>query len=174
MLKSIFQCSYKRYIQIFQLLKNYSTLATSINTITQMIWVVLIGIVVFVLFKFFNDLNKDNYDLQGRTLADKFQFTTAILNEEVFNGRGQIIPLDKRSFNLYADGENQIIHFVYSTGHLTITWKYKFYQKEVVHEKTFRDARNLSVFEQQRIAEALIREMAFVVERHKNNVISDL
>ena len=80
----------------------------------------------------------------------------------------------KREFNLYEDGQNQIIKFQYSTGHLTITWKYKYFQKEIVHERQFNDVRNLSLFDQQKIGEQMINEMAIVVERHKNNVIGGI
>jgi hypothetical protein len=34
--------------------------------------------------------------------------------------------------------------------------------------------RNLSLFEQQKIGEQMIKEMVIVVERHKNNVISGI
>lgn len=136
-----------------------------------MIWVIVIGIIGFILFRFFNDLNKDNYDLQGQSLDEKFAVITAAINDVAFNGRGRVTPLDKRSFNLYEDGQNQIINFQYGTGHLTITWKYKYFQKEVVHERQFNDVRNLSIFEQQKIADRMIMEMSQVVENHKNNVI---
>jgi len=136
-----------------------------------MIWVIVIGIIVFILFRFLTDLNKDNYDLQGQSLAEKFKFTVESLNDSAYNGQGSVTTLDKRSFNLYEDGSNQIIQFVYGTGHLTITWKYKYFQKEVVHEKQFNDVRNLSLFEQQKIARIMIKEMAVVIANHQNNVI---
>lgn len=139
-----------------------------------MVWAIIICIVVFILFRFFNDLNKDNYDLQGQSLTEKFKFTVDALNYAAFNGRGSVITLDKRSFNLYANDSNQIIHFVYSTGHLTIIWKYKYFQKEVVHEKQFNDVRNLSLFEQQKVAETMIREMETIVSNHQNNVIGGI
>ena len=97
-----------------------------------------------------------------------------MINEAAFNVDGSVTTLDKREFNLYEDGQNQIIKFQYSTGHLTITWKYKYFQKEIVHERQFNDVRNLSLFEQQKIGEQMIREMAVVVERHKNNVIGGI
>lgn len=144
-----------------------------------MIWVIVIAIIVIILFRFFNDLNKDNYDLQGQSLSEKFKFTVEMLNDAAFNGQGAVTTLDKRSFNLYQDGQNQIIYFTYGTGHLTITWKYKYFkykyfQKEVVHEKLFRDVRNLSLFEQQKIAEIMIKEMAVVIANHQNNVIGGI
>lgn len=139
-----------------------------------MIWVIVIGVILFIMFRFFSDLNKDNYDLQGQSLAEKFSVITASLNNAAYNGRGKVTPLDKRSFNLYEEGQNQIINFQYGTGHLTITWRYKYYQKEIVHERQFNNVRNLSIFEQQKIANSMIMEMSQVVENHKNNVIKDI
>ncbi len=139
-----------------------------------MIWTIVIVIVGYILISFFISLSKDNDDLQGRTLDDKFIVIVNMINEAAFDGRGSVTTLDKREFNLYEEGQNQIIKFQYSTGHLTITWKYKYFQKEVVHERQFNDVRNLSLFDQQKIGEQMINEMFIVVERHKNNVIGGI
>ncbi len=124
-----------------------------------------------MLFRFFADLSKDDDDLQGGTLSEKFNVIVNMINKAAFNGNGEVTPLDKREFNLYEEGQNQIIKFHYSTGHLTITWKYKYFQKEIVHERQFSNLRNLSLFEQQRIGEHIIKEMEIVVQQHKKNVI---
>ena len=138
-----------------------------------MIWVVVFGIIGFILFRFFSELNEDNYDLQGKSLSEKFAVIVSAINNAAFDGRGSITTLDKRSFNLFESGGNQIITFQYSTGHLTITWRYKYFQKEVKHEKQFNDVRNLSIFEQQKIADWMILEMAQVIENHIRDVIGD-
>jgi hypothetical protein len=114
-----------------------------------MVWIIVIAIVGIILFRFFSSLSKDNDDLQSRTLDDKFNVIVNMINDAAFNGGGSITRLDKKDFNLYEDGQNQIINFTYSTGHLTITWKYKYFQKEIVHERQFNDVRNLSLFDQQ-------------------------
>jgi hypothetical protein len=135
-----------------------------------MIITLVVAIIAVVLFRFFSDLNKDNDDLYGTTVHEKFGVLVDGINSEAFNGMGTIIQLDKKSFNLYGDS-NQIVHFMYSTGHLTITWKYKYFQKEVVHERTFTNVRNISIFDQQRIAEAMIKDMIKVVAKHKIDVV---
>jgi hypothetical protein len=136
-----------------------------------MIWIVVIGIVGFIFIRFFSDLNKDNTDLQGQPLSKKFAVIMNTINRVAYDGMGKVTVIDKRNFKLYQDGQNQIINFQYGTGHLTITWKYKYFQKEIVHEKTYNNVRNLSLFEQQKIADNMISEMEQVVENHKNNVI---
>lgn len=113
-----------------------------------MVWTIVIAIIGIILFRFFSSLSKDNDDLQGRTLSEKFNVIVSMINEAAFNGGGSVTTLDKREFNLYEDGQNQIIKFQYSTGHLTITWKYKYFQKEIVHERQFNEVRNLSLFDQ--------------------------
>jgi hypothetical protein len=136
-----------------------------------MIWVFILAIVGFFLFNFLSDLNKDTYDLEGRTLEEKFNVVVIAINKVAFNGEGEVTRLDKRSFNLYQNSSNQIINFHYSTGTLTITWRFKYFQKEVVHRKDFYEARNLSLFEQQKIADSMIEEMIVVIENHKRNVL---
>lgn len=139
-----------------------------------MVWIIVFAIIGIILFSFFSSLMKDNADLQGRTLDDKFKVIVDMLNDAAFTGHGTITRIDKREFNLYERGQNQIIYFQYSTGHLTITWKYKYFQKEVVHKGQFNNVRNLSLFEQQKIGAQMISEMKIVVDRHKNNIIGEL
>jgi hypothetical protein len=57
---------------------------------------------------------------------------------------------------------------------LAITWKYKYFQKEIVHQRQFNNVRNLSLFEQQNIAKQMIDEMTIVIVNHKNNVIGGI
>ena len=132
-----------------------------------MFWVILIGILAII---YFNSLNKDNNDLQGQSLSQKFEVIVNFLNKEAFNGFGAITVIDKREFNLYRDGDNQLIKFHYSSGHLTITWRYKYLQKETIHEKQFNDVRNLSTLEQYKIANEMISEMLVVKNKHVNGV----
>lgn len=139
-----------------------------------MIWAIVIAIVGFILIRFFIALSKDNDDLQGQTADKKFCVVVNMINDAAFAGQGTVTVQNKRMFNLYQDGQNQIISFLYSTGHLTITWKYKYFQKEVVHEKQFSNVRNLSLFEQQKIGEQMIDEMMVVVEKHQKNVIGGI
>ena len=138
-----------------------------------MIWVFVIAVVVFILFSFAKDAGKDNEDLRGISLAEKFEILVYNLNQAAFGGNAQTVSLDKRSFNLAQQGKNQLIQFQYGTGNLTITWRYKYFQKEVVHEKTYNDVRNISTFQQQNMAENLIMEMEEVMRSHENDVMKD-
>lgn len=138
-----------------------------------MMWIIIIiisAIIVFLLVRFFTDLDRDNYDLKEQTFSEKFYVVVNMISEVAFNGKGKIITFGKRSFNLYQEGQNQVIHFQYHTGHLTITWKYKYYQKEIVLKKQFDNVRNLSIFEQEKIGNSIIKEMEVIVANHKKNV----
>ncbi|MDL2265663.1 hypothetical protein LJC43_04700 [Parabacteroides sp. OttesenSCG-928-G21] len=96
-----------------------------------------------------------------------------MINDEAFKGQGTIHYISKKNINLYKDGENQIIFFLYATGHLTITWKYKYYQKETILEKDFDNVRNLSLFEQEKIANIMISEMRKQICKHKKEVLNN-
>ena len=122
------------------------------------------------MFGFIGALYKDKTDLQNQSLSEKFSVVVSAINKAAFNGYGTVTVLNKRSFNLYEDGQNQIINFFYSTGHLTITWKYKYFQKEVVHERKFNDVRNITIFQQNKIAEQMISEMDMIVARHQASI----
>jgi hypothetical protein len=136
-----------------------------------MIWTILIVIIAFVLFSFFSDFNKDNADLQGKNANEKFNVIVSIINDVAYDGMGEITTIDKRAFTLYKNGEHQIISFQYGTGNLIVIWKYKYFQKEVVHEKTFYNVRNISIFDQEKMARTMIEEMKLIVEKHQRNVL---
>ena len=143
-----------------------------------MIWIVAIVVIGFILYRFFFDFfsarKKDNEELQMQTLEEKFSVLVKLINEAAFNGKGKVMDRVPKFFNLYADGSNQIVTFLYGTGHLTITWRYKYLEIEVVHQRQFNNVRNISVSDQHKMAERMISEMSIVVENHKINVTKSM
>lgn len=135
-----------------------------------MIWTIIGVVVAYFLIKFLMSLNNDNDDLADQSLSEKFAIIVNMINKVGFNGNAEIITIDKREFYLFKEGHNQQVLFMYSTGSLTITWKYKYFQKEIVHEKHFDNVRNLSIFEQTSRANQMINEMELVVSKHKNDI----
>lgn len=134
---------------------------------------IIISIIIIFFVKLFINLSKDKEDLSGIKLADKFNVIVESLNDVAFNGEGELTYLEnKKHFNLYKQGSNQIINFLYSQGVLSITWKYKYFQKEMVYRKNLTNVRNLSIFQQQKIANGLIKEMSYKVEKHKAEVLA--
>lgn len=138
-----------------------------------MIWTIVILIAAFILIKFIVELSKDKDDLQGQTLDKKFNVIINMLNEVAFDGNGEITKIDERELNLYEAGTNQLFKLQYSTGNLTIDWRYKYFQKEIVHSKNYNNVRNLSLFEQQKIAKSFIEEGLYKINEHKLSVNSD-
>ena len=124
---------------------------------------------------FTNFLRKGDLDFfHGESLSSKFSIIVNILNKYAYDGRGEVILTDERSFNLYpkTTDSNQIIQFFYQMDILTIQWKYKYYQKEIIHKKNFLKVKNLSIFEQTKIANRIISEMESIVEKHKKDVLN--
>lgn len=136
-----------------------------------MIWTILGIFVAYFLIKFLISLSNDNDDLIDQSVSEKFALIVNQINKAGFNGNAKTITIDKREFYLFKEGHNQIVFFMYSTGSLTITWKYKYFQKEIVHEKTFDNVRNLSIFEQTNYANQIINEMELIVAKHKMDVL---
>jgi len=135
-----------------------------------MIWIIL-GVVVISLILFTGKFNKDSNDLEHKKLHEKFEYIVTNLNQYAFNGEGEVYEINMRTFNLGATGSNQMITFEYGGGGLTIIWKYKYYQKEVVDKKYFPNVRNLSVFEQEKISQLMIMRMEKVIAQHKDDVM---
>ncbi len=137
-----------------------------------MIWGIL-AIALVIVGSIAIKTGKDSEDLSGTTLDNKFNVLVNMLNQAAFNGEGTVRYVDKKLFNLYPQSSsNQLIEFLYSQGMLSITWKYKYFQKEMVYRKNLLNVRNLSLFDQERIGRALIEEMEHKINEHKNNVMS--
>lgn len=139
-----------------------------------MILLIVFAIIGIVIVMFFVSLNRDKRDLFENPLDKKFSILIRMINEATFDGKGDVTIHSQRELNIYKNGANQIIQFLYSTGKLTIIWKYKYFQKEVVHERTFGKVRNLSVFEQKAIGESLLKEMGAIIEEHKQKVLTGI
>jgi len=110
--------------------------------------------VFVILAKFIYSLSEDNNELEERGLTDRFEFLINMLNELVYLGKGDILEIDNRSFNLYNNSSNSILMFFYSTGHLTITWKKNSYERgEKIYERQFNNVRNIDPTAQRLIAQ---------------------
>lgn len=135
-----------------------------------MIWIILIIIIAYILFKFSGDLNKDKEKLSNTKLDQKFSCFKNELNYFAFNGQGYVTYLNDRSFSLYKDGENQIIYFEFSTGILAITWKYNYYQNEIIEEYTFSNAWEYSDEAQRKAAEDVINDMTVKIKELQSRI----
>jgi len=135
--------------------------------------ILIIVIIIIILLSYRKNLNADKHELKSIPLEDKFKIIRKLLNDHYFNGNASVSIVDQRSFNLYQKPSNKIITFNYSTGILTITLRFKYFEKEMVSKKDFDSARNLSLFEQQTIAERFIKHSDQLIGLHKNNVLDE-
>lgn len=138
-------------------------------------WIIAIILTLLIVFggQIFFNTQKDKEDLLGKTVDEKFKVIVNTINNAAFDGEGDVTYIDKNHFNLYPDTSNQIVEFLYSQGMLSITWKYKFLQKEMVYRRNLTNVRNLSLFEQQKIANAVIEEMEYKVQLHQQSIMED-
>lgn len=139
-----------------------------------MLATIIIAVVLFVLYLFLKALGRNNKELKETSTPTKFSELVTQLNAYAFGLEGKVTVINKNTFNLYQDGKNQIINFHYSTGVLTITWKYKWYQNEIAHKKDYSDLQNIGINQQVQIANDMIKEMDVVIARHKQKVNASL
>lgn len=135
-------------------------------------WIItiIISILIVVVGKIIINTQKDKEDLLGTSVEEKFNVIVNKINQFAFNGEGEIKYIGKNHFNLYPDSSNQIVDFMYSQGMLSIIWKYKYLQKEMVYTKNLTNVRNLSLLEQAKIANAIIEEMSRKIQDHEKSV----
>ncbi|MDY4521436.1 MAG: hypothetical protein SPE05_08735 [Bacteroidales bacterium] len=119
----------------------------------------------------------DNEELELNPINKKFELLVQILNDEILGGYGEITLFDNNPRTMMLCSEerpNMLICFLYSTGHLTITLKYKFWQRELVCEKQFPYLRDLTDLRQQDIANEFIEMSTAKILEHQKKVNSEL
>ena len=141
--------------------------------IATIILLVILLILAVLVIPFTRQIVKDKQELAISPINEKFRIIADILNDTLLDGMGELVLFDSepRQMNLFSDERsNMLIVFYYSTGHLTITLKYKYLQNEMVFQKQFFDLRNLSVYRQRDIANEFIELSLQKMHEHQQEV----
>ena len=140
-----------------------------------LIFLLVLLVLALLIVPFGRDIAKDKLELQNVTLEKKFEVLIEHINQGLFYGKAHVknFPDNPRSLNIFADDHpNRIVHFMYSTGHLTIEMGYKYYQKELRFNKCYHNLRNITLFEQKNIARDFIEIAQFKIVQHEGSVNS--
>ena len=125
---------------------------------------IIISILVFYIFKTFYKFRKeqiaDSEELFNQKLEDKFSYFIDGLNEYCYN----------RTLSLYKNDSCQIVNLEYGTGILTIIWKFKYFQQEMVYQRNLPNARNINIEWQKNALKLVISEFLDQYEKHKSKV----
>ncbi len=135
-----------------------------------MIWIIVLAIIVFIAYKFIRSLNEDNKDLMGLTLDKRFSSLATYINHAAFSNQGTIISKRNNDFAIYKPGSSQIVEFLYSAKVLTITWKFKYMQQEMIHRKDIQNPIIKSEDDLLNIAEKLAYEVSDKMKAHINKI----
>ena len=117
-------------------------------TIT-LIFPLVVFVLALIFVPFTRQLVKDKEELSRNPINKKFEILVGAINEFMLDGKGEVTLFEDepRLMNLMSEERrNMLIQFYYSTGNLTITLNYKFFQKELVYKKQLSGLRNLSAF----------------------------
>lgn len=138
---------------------------------TLIVLAVILGLAL-ILLPFLHDLMKDREDLKV-PIEQKFNVLISMINQGILGGQGEIVRTgDKRQVNLFTDNQaNKILHFYYSTGHLTVILKFKFLHKEMKYEKVFYNMRNPSTYDQKDAANEFLEVAIPKMEAHMQSAL---
>lgn len=105
-------------------------------TIT-LIFLLIIFILALIFVPFTRQLIKDKEELSRNPINKKFEILVGVINDTMFNGKGEITLFEDnpRLMNLISENRsNMLIQFYYSTGNLTIILNYKYLKKREFDE----------------------------------------
>lgn len=138
-----------------------------------LIFLLVLLVLALLIVPFARDMVKDRLEFQNQTLEKKFEVLIEHLNQGLMFGDAQVTTFDNdpRSLNIFSDAHaNRIIHFMYSTGHLTIEMGYKYFQKELRFYQQYYNLRNITIFEQKNIARDFIERAQIKIAQHEATV----
>lgn len=137
---------------------------------TTLVVLLIITLLAMIFLPFSRALMKDRSELHENPMEKKFNILITRINDLLMNGQGEVVKFkdDPRMLNLFDDNHaNMIIHFYYSTGSLTITLKYKYYQVELVKKMQFDNMRQAETFRQQDVANHFCEEATIDISQHQ-------
>ena len=138
-----------------------------------LIFMLVLLVLALLIVPFARDMVKDRLEFQEQTLDKKFEVLIEHLNQGLMFGDAHVTTFDNdpRSLNIFSDAHaNRIIHFMYSTGHLTIEMGYKYFQKELRFSQQYYNLRNITIFEQKNIARDFIERAQIKIAQHEATV----
>ena len=138
-----------------------------------LIFLLVLLVLALLIVPFARDMAKDKLELQNQNLEKKFEVLIEHLNQGLMFGDAHVTTFDNdpRSLNIFSDSHaNRIIHFMYSTGHLTIEMGYKYFQKELRFSQQYHNLRNITIFEQKNIARDFIERAQIKIAQHEATV----
>ena len=140
--------------------------------VTIIILIILL-LVAIVFVPFTRQIMMDKEELAQTPVEKKFEVLVSIINDAMFNGKGELslFDYDHRLMMLTSEYQkNILIKFYYSTGILNITLFYKFFHKELEFSRKFTGVRNISVFRQKDIANEFLELSHKKIIEHQQNV----
>ena len=135
-----------------------------------LIFLLVLLVLALLIVPFARDMVKDRLEFQEHTLDKKFEVLIEHLNQGLMFGDAHVTTFDNdpRSLNIFSDAHaNRIIHFMYSTGHLTIEMCYKYFQKELCFSHQYYNLRNITIFDQKNIARDFIERAKIKIAQHE-------
>lgn len=138
-----------------------------------LIVLLIITLLAMIFLPFSRALMKDRSELHENPMEKKFYILITRINDLLMDGKGEVVKFkdDPRTLNLFDDNHaNMIINFYYSTGSLTITLKYKYYQVELVKKMQFDNMRQAETFRQQDVANYFCEEATAAIRQHQDKV----
>ena len=135
-----------------------------------LIFMLVLLVLALLIVPFARDMVKDRLEFQEQTLDKKFEVLIEHLNQGLMFGDAHVTTFDNdpRSLNIFSDAHtNRIIHFMYSTGHLTIEMCYKYFQKELCFSHQYYNLRNITIFDQKNIARDFIERAKIKIAQHE-------
>lgn len=137
-------------------------------------WYVIGAIVIYVLYKFVVAANDDNNDVRDNPLHQRYSHFFGRLNDAAFDGTASLNQKAPHIYTLYKENSNQIIIFKYAMGSMDVKWMYKYYQKELIHEQTLNNIKNVSVFQQDKMADNVLTAMSPKINQHIASVNAEI
>lgn len=140
----------------------------------KLIIIAVILLLGLIFIPFFRQLYIDKCELKKQPLKEMFATLIETINQELFNGNADLKTFDDdpRIANMMDDDRpNLIVRYYYSTGNMSVSLGYKYFQKELKFTKQFH-MRGSDDNYQRNCGRAFVEEALKKMKAHERLVLS--
>ena len=133
-------------------------------------WITILSIICLVLYLVYRAIRRDRNDLKQKSMFDRFYIIINAINNEAFEGKGQVGMTEDNIVTIYKDKAKQSIHLKYMLSDLHIVWFYKYHSKEITIAEVIRKNEIPNIFMQKAVISMIIQKVRTKKKIHRDKV----
>ena len=133
-------------------------------------WIIILSIICLVLYLVYWLKVRDKKDLEQKSMFDRFYIIINAINNEAFEGEGQVGITKDNIVTVYKDKAKQSIHLKYMLRDLHIIWFYEYHSKQITIANVIRKEEIPNLFMQKAVISVIIQKVRAKKKTHREKL----